>query len=220
MKQIIDKLKNFKLLGYVLFLLAFSWFLVKVGPPSLPRVVNSSNRFDDSEILKLKPLPRNGFNGNSNLPFSEIEKFLTGTGIQNSSSKGSYSYDAKTNSNFQESIIYGTGVLMFSNKTNWDIDSIRILFSIKYLNGSTRSIVLINEMMVPIKDLERSVFFNVRSEDMLNYFSDVKEFNWRVVDACGKIRPMKIEIKAKEAVKKAGESMNKVIKGIDDLFSR
>ena len=107
--------------------------------------------------------------------------------------------------------------MYIENKTDWDIDLIQVWFDIKYVNGANRQTILKKERT----DVSnRLMFFEVSHEDKIEYFTDVKNFSFRVVAACGKIRPMKIEVKIKEAFRKAGESMNKVMKEIGDLFSR
>lgn len=123
----------------------------------------------------------------------------------------------------------GTQLLVVFNTTDWDIRSIAVLFDINYMNGSSQSVVLINEFVkidenMINNELVRSLRFIINDEDVIKYFTDMKILNMRVVEACGKIRPMKIEIKIDEALKEAVEStsksINKIKKDINDLFSR
>ena len=80
------------------------------------------------------------------------------------------------------------------------------MFEIEYLNGTTRREILGNKEIILSPD--KIIVFLVKEEDRVKYFSDVKKFNYRVVAACGKLRPMKIEIKMTEAFKKIEKGSN------------
>lgn len=160
--------------------------------------------------------------GSDRLPYSEINKlYLRERDLAKDRLEGKLSpfLDRKN----------GTQILFILNKTDWKIRSVAVLFDVSYMSGSSQSVVLINGNVENDEDtidgkLVRSVRFIINKEDMVKYFTDMKTLNMRVVEACGKIRPMKIEIKIDEALKEAVEStsksINKIKKDINDLFSR
>ena len=198
---------NPKIVGYVLLVLALFFAIAKIGPSDSAKKVNEANkayeikRDNVSEKVVLKPFPVDCPKGSSKLPDSEIKKF------------SSRVYEGGIVPN-----IFGEWNEDIRNFTDWDIDSVQVLFEIIYNNGTTRQIIFNSQGMGSPHILY--IPFNIGKKDLIETFTDVKKCNYRVVRACGKIRPMKIEIKAKEALKEAGESINKVIKGFDDLFSR
>ena len=187
-----------KNIGYVLIGLALfvGGYMVNTTRPA-----DKIKRDNVPEIVILKPFRGDCPKGSSRIPDAEIKKFFFVSHCQ------SINRDE-----------FGRSFVHIMGETDWDIDFVQVWFEIKYANGTSRQRILANKEIVFRS--KSSISFIVSEEDKVAYFTDFKEFNYRVVDACGKIRPMKIEIKAKEALKEAGESINKVIKGIDDLFSR
>jgi hypothetical protein len=189
---------NVQMIGYGLFILAVFVAIVKVGPPS-EKI--SRDDLSDGETVKvsLGDCPR----GSSRLPEIEVKKF--------------HSF---VNSEYINS--YGQPRVYIGAYTDWNIDSVHVLFEIEYLDGTTRQEILGNKEIILNSD--RIIVFLVKEEDRIKYFSDVKKFNYRVVAACGKLRPMKIEIKMTEAFKKiekgSNEAWTEFKKEFTDLFSR
>ena len=184
---------NAKIIGCALLVLALCIGLVKVEKPSEKIGGNNISKGETVEVA-LGSCPR----GSSRLPEIEIKKF--------------HSF---VNSEYIN--IYGQPRVYIGAFTDWNIDSVHVLFEIEYLNGTTRQEVLENRIVL---DADRIIVFQVREEDKIKCFTDVKKFNFRVVAACGKLRPMKIEIKISEAFKKIENKSSEALKEFTDLFSR
>jgi hypothetical protein len=185
---------NTKKIGFTLLVLALWIGLVTVEKPS--KKINDPNFYESAKVTYfLGTCP----NGSSKLPEIEVKKF--------------HSFD---NSEYFNA--YGYPRVYIGAFTDWNINSVHVLFDIVYLDGSTRQEILENSGID--LGLDKILVFSVSKENKIKYFTDVKKFNFRVVSACGKLRPMKIEIKISEAFKKIENKSSEALKEFTDLFSR
>lgn len=184
---------NVQMIGYGLFILAVFVAIVKVRPPS-----EKISRDTLSEGDTVKLLPKDCPKGSSPLPDKETKKFVS----------GNVSIFNRTG--------YGGWKLVTAVETDWNITSAQISFGFEYNDGAKRQIILKSDNIYASTGGIAFYFEGDQTKDL----NDIKTYNFRIVSACGDLRPMKIEIKAKEAMKEAGDSAKKAIKGIEELFSR
>ena len=170
--------------------------------PIMPKPTNSSDkviRDNESKKSTVKLPSKDCPKGSSKIPDKEIKKFVSG------------------NSSAFTKTGYGEWKLDILVETNWNIASAQILFGFEYNNGIKREVILDSDNIFGSPGL---ITFYFGTGNQTKDLDGIKNYYFRVISACGTLRPMKIEIKISEAFKKIENKSSEALKEFTDLFSR